>query len=416
MENLVNTRSRCRICTAFATSAAVLLLGGAAAAQDPPLKPLQTVAGANTAEPEVQGAVNAAPAQVAQEIPQEPAPTSTLSSMKIRVYADVSFGTPLQEKLPLSGLQHSTKSFQIADLHLFVTSKLSDDWNFLTEALFTSDFTNEASAELDRLVFQYNPNKHLRVGFGKFNAAVGYYPNQFHRAKFYQTASGRPLMFTDEDNGGILPVHQVGITAQGEIPSGALGLHYIGEVTNGRSFNVNSATVQNFVDENNGKAVNAGLFVRPDAAPAFDAGFTIYRDTLRPTALEEVRETITAVHAVWVTPNFEFLNEIAVVKHDVVGTNASTATSKTLYTQLSNRFGIVRPYARYEYQDVPASDPVFGVIGLGDVAIAFGLRKAVSAGLHVDIGDFAVVKVQVDRALQFGEWANGVHAQLAFAF
>src|SRR6185436_4413400 len=136
-----------------------------------------------------------------------------------------------------------------------------------------------------RLVFQYNPNKYFRVGFGKFNAAVGYYPNQFHRAKFYQTATGRPLMFTDEDNGGILPVHQVGLTVQGQIPSGSLGLHYIGEITNGRAFSLDSHEIQNFADGNNFKAVNGGLFVRPDAAPALEAGFTVYRDTIESDAL-----------------------------------------------------------------------------------------------------------------------------------
>ena len=45
-----------------------------------------------------------------------------------------------------------------------------------------------------------------------------------------------------------------------------------------------------------------------------------------------------------------------------------------------------------------------------------GLGKGVSGGLHFDIREFAVVKVQFDRALQHGVWANGAHAQLAVAF
>jgi hypothetical protein len=332
--------------------------------------------------------------------------------MRIRGYADVGFGKPLQEKLPVGGLQNSKTSFQIADFHLFATAKLSDEWSFLAELLITSDFSNESSAELDRMLVQYNPSKYLKVGFGKFNSAVGYYPNQFHRAKFYQTATGRPLMFSDEDNGGILPVHQVGITVQGEIPSGALGLHYIGEISNGRAFSTRTAEVQNFVDENNGKAVNVGLFVRPDNVPGLEAGFTFYRDTLHPELLGEIPERITAAHVVYLTPNFEFLNEAVILTHELESTEA-TATSKSFYTQVSPRFGIVRPYVRFEYQDVPLSDPVFGV---GDVAITYGVRKAVSGGLHFDVHHFAVIKVQFDRALQNGVWANGAHAQLAVAF
>jgi hypothetical protein len=391
---------------------AVLLLGGVAQAQDSGGASAENARAAESPGPEAQVVIAPPPAAAAQEIPQEPSPGFALSNMRIRGYADVGMGKPPQEKLPNGGLQNSKNSFQIADFHLFVTAKLSDQWNFLSELLITSDFSNEMSAEMDRLVFQYNPSKYLRVGFGKFNTSIGYYSNQFHRAKFYQTATGRPLMFTDEDNGGILPVHQVGITVQGEIPSGAIGLHYIGEITNGRAFSLNSAEVQNFSDGNNGKAVNVGLFVRPDAAPALDAGFTVYRDTLEPDALGKVRETITAVHAVWLTPNFEFLNEVAILSHDIEATGA-TATSKTFYTQVSNRFGILRPYVRYEYQDVPATDPVFGV---GDVVVASGIRKVMSGGLHFDIRQFAVAKVQFDHALQHGVWANGAHAQLAFAF
>ena len=88
-------------------------------------------------------------------------------------------------------------------------------------------------------------------------------------------------------------------------------------------------------------------------------------------------------------------------------------TSKSFYSQASPRFGKLRPYARYEYQDVPVEDPVFGV---GDVAVAYGIRKAISGGLHIGVHQFAVVKVQFDRALQHQVWASGAHVQLAVAF
>lgn len=381
---------------ALAAAAAIVLIGGSARAQVP-----------DATEP----STSARPAAQDQAAPA-PAPTSGLSTIRFRGYSDVGFGRPLQEKLPHGGLQESKYSFQIADLHLFITSKLSDDWSFLSEALFTSDFTNESEAELDRLIVQYSPNNSMRLGIGKFNSGIGYYPNQFHRAKFYQVATGRPIMFSDEDNGGMLPVHQIGVTVQGAIPSGRLGLHYIGELANGRGYGAATAEIQNFADQNDFKAVTGGLFVTPAAAPALDAGFTLYHDTLEAADVPRVRETITAAHAVWTTPAFEFLNEVAVLKHTTESTGV-TVTSKGFYSQVSQRFGVTRPYFRYDYQNVPASDPVFG---LGDVVPPFGVRKAISAGLRFDIRQFAVVKVQYDHALQAGVWANGVHAQLALAF
>ena len=378
-----------RVRTALATACAVLLLGVAAYAQTPSQPP------------------------VPDEPPPspEPAPIDVFSTMRIRGYADVGFGNPLQEKLPVGGLQEATASFQIADLHLFITTRLSDEWSFLSEVLITSDFSNETTVELDRLLVQYDPSKYFRVAVGKFNSAVGYYTNQFHRAKFYQTATGRPVMFTDDDNGGVLPVHQVGVTVHGQIPSGSLGLHYVGEVSNGRGFFATGID-QNFVDSNNGKAVNGGLYLQPDALPALDAGFTVYRDTLEPLGHGRVAETITTLHGVWLTPGFEFLNEIAFINHDPESGGAQE-TSTTAYTQLSRRFGVIRPYARYDYQDVPPTDPIFG---LEESTVPVGIRKAISGGVNVAIKTFAVFKVQVDRALERGVWANGAHVQLAVAF
>jgi hypothetical protein len=358
----------------------------------------------------------AATASTSQEAtPQEstePTVAAILSNTRLRFYTDVGFGRPLQEKLPAGGLQNSKYSFQIADLHMFVTSKLSDDWNMLGELLITSDFTNESAAEMDRLLVQYTPSRHLRLGIGKYNTGVGYYPNQFHRAKFFQTATGRPLMFADEDNGGVLPIHQIGVTAQGEIPSGGLGLHYIGEAGNGRSFNSHSAEIQNFSDENNMKAVNGGLFIRPDNLPDLNVGFSVYRDTIAISDRARIRELITAAHAVWMATDLELLNEVVFVRH-TPDAGGGSVTTKGFYTQFSRRFAATRPYVRYDYQDLPSSDPVFG---LGDVLPPFGVRKVFSCGVRFEVGPLIVFKVQYDRALQSGAWANGAHAQLAVAF
>src|SRR5207247_10157642 len=50
-----------------------------------------------------------------------------------------------------------------------------------------------------------------------------------------QTTIDRPFIFAFEDEGGILPVHNVGLSASGQIPSGRLGLRYIAEIGNGRT-------------------------------------------------------------------------------------------------------------------------------------------------------------------------------------
>jgi hypothetical protein len=42
-----------------------------------------------------------------------------------------------------------------------------------------------------------------------------------------QTAVGRPFIFAFEDEGGILPIYNVGLSAAGRVPSGGLNLQYV---------------------------------------------------------------------------------------------------------------------------------------------------------------------------------------------
>src|SRR5262249_54574160 len=139
--------------------------------------------------------------------------------------------------------------------------------------------------------------------------------------QYFQTAIGRPIMFSDEDNGGILPTHNVGITASGLVSSGKLGLHWVAEIANGRSSTNPDVPIQNFVDENNGKAVNFGAFIRPEQIHGFEAGFSIYHDTLHPANSPQVGQLILAGHVVFVGSRLEWLNEAAVVRHSLQGVN-----------------------------------------------------------------------------------------------
>jgi hypothetical protein len=77
------------------------------------------------------------------------------------------------------------------------------------------------------------------------------------------------------------------------------------------------------------------------------------------------------------------------------------------YSQLSQRFGHVRPYVRYQYVNTnPAS--VFE-----DVL----LRQGSSLGTRFDFNDSIAFKVQVDHTLRKGQPdLNGLQMQFALTF
>jgi hypothetical protein len=359
-----------------------------------------------------QGAGTAVSPAVAAELVQADAGDvsagdHSLGPVTFRGFTDFDYGRPWFEKLPAGGLIGSPNSFNIGDFDLFANARISEHWSVLGEMLVTSDFSNNFSVEMDRLLFSYKPNDYFNIGFGKFNTALGYYPNAFHRARYFQTATSRPIMFSDEDNGGILPVHNIGVTATGKLPSGSLGLHWVAEVSNGRSATNEEAPIQNFVDESNGKAVNVALYAKPESLHGFQAGFSVYHDTMHPVDFAAIDQNIFTGHAVYVGPRLEVLNEASLLRHAVRGTG-EVYRSLTGYTQLSYAFGRTRPYARYEYQNVPVSDPVFG---------RAGRMNGPSVGVNRHISNYVGLKLQFGRlGLRAGPSANDFQAQLAFAF
>jgi len=329
-----------------------------------------------------------------------------LGPVKFQGFSDFDYGRAWFEKLPPGGLVGSTNSFNIGDFDLFTNTRISDHWSLLGELLVSSDFTNEFGAEIDRLMVTYRANDYLKVSFGKFNTALGYYPNAFHRAHYFQTGISRPIMFADEDNGGILPVHSVGATATGKIPSGALGLHWVAEVANGRSNQTFEVPIQNFVDENNGKAMNFALYARPDWLAGLQTGVSFYHDVLHPVETPTIQEGIYTAHIAYLGSKLEWLNEAALIRHAVRG--EEVFRSLTSYTQISRAFGKTRPYFRYDYQNVPDQEPIFGQLGR---------RNGPSIGVTQHLNNYLLFKVQYGRLSERHEApTNDLSAQLALAF
>lgn len=323
-----------------------------------------------------------------------------LPGMQIRGFSDVGFRTSRQKG--------DKNSFGIGQIDLFITSRLSEKLSVLSELVLEAGEDNSFVFEAERLLLQYSLNDYLNIGVGRYHTAIGFYNTAYHHGTWFQTATGRPMIFDFEDEGGILPIHNTGITINGRIPSGSLGLRYIAELGNGRTaHSVHAEPVQNTGDENSGKSINLALLARPDRFPGLQTGFSVYRDRLAPAGTARVGQTILAAHAVYQRPDFEFLNELVVVRHALEGSNRVYYTPG-FYTQIAHRFRKVRPYFRYQALNAPESDPI-----LHDA----GRRHGPSFGLRYDFSDYAALKLQYDHLRQRRLSAiNGLTLQFAFTF
>src|SRR5262249_49976643 len=304
-------------------------------------------------------------------------------SLQLRGFSDISYHA--------TNAKGETNSFALGQLDLFMTSRISDSFSVLGELVLEANERNEFGFEIERLLLQYSKNDYFNVAVGRYHTAIGYYNTAYHHGTWFQTTTGRPFLFAFEDEGGILPIHNVGVSMNGRIPSGKLGLGYVAEIGNGRAARSRlDEPVQNVVDENNGKSFNLGLIARPDWLQGLQAGFSYYNDNLTPNGMPNIHEKIFAAHVVYQNNALELLNEGMLVSHTLRGLG-QTINTAAFYTQASRKFGKARPYFRYQYVNVPDSDPV-----IGDA----GRQNGPSVGLRFDLSEFVAFKAQYDRTLR----------------
>jgi len=331
--------------------------------------------------------------------------------LRIRGFGDINFHGDTQKG--------DTTSFTLGQLNLFVTSDISEKFKFLSEIVFeagpdniygvTRGQSNVFGVDIERYLLQYSYNDYFNLSVGRYHTAIGYYNTAYHHSTWFQTTTGRPFLFQFEDQGGILPIHTVGVSASGLIPSGALGLHYVAEVGNGRESRnpIAEEPVQNIVDDQNHKAFNLALFARPESVRGLQAGFSVYRNILAPAESARVGQTILAAHAVYIRPNFEWLNEALVVRDAPLGQSHIFQTPG-FYTQISKRFGAYRPYFRYQYINGSDHEPIFPDVGH---------RQGPSAGIRFDASESVALKLQYDYTTIRNQQAiNALAAQVGFTF
>ncbi|MEP6535827.1 MAG: hypothetical protein ABJF23_10950 [Bryobacteraceae bacterium] len=320
------------------------------------------------------------------------------SGLQMRGFGDIQY---------VAGDHAKRSTFVLGQFDLFMTSRLADHWTFLAESVVQADPSNNSFGfEIERLQLNYARNEYLNVGFGRYHQSIGYYNTAYHHGTWFQTTTGRPYIFAFEDEGGILPIHNVGVTVSGKLPSGKLDLQYAVEFGNGRtSRSQDTEFVQNVFDENNRKSVNIALSSRPQWFSGLQIGGSFLKDRLYPEGGPKLRQTIASGYAVYHHDKVELLNEFILMRNAAPGAVMNTPG---FYTQISRGWRALRPYIRYEYVNVNRRDPYFGDIGR---------RSGPLGGLRWDAGEFSAFKLELGRLSRTGlPTTTTVAAQVAFAF
>lgn len=322
------------------------------------------------------------------------ASSATAQETQIRGFADVTYRTGSKGTPP--------PGFGLGQYDLFVTSKLSPEFRFIGETVFEYDGEGFI-VDVERVIVTYAPREWFKAGLGKHHTPIGYWNNAYHHGAVIQPTIERPLMFKFEDEGGVLPIHTVGLLLSGNNISPA-HLTYEFLIGNG----IGSTPIQ---DNNRSNSYTAEL--RSQVTSALEVGVSAYSDRAGRGTVNLGGDTLALNMTQRMFGGFvSFLgarNEVIAEYQRVMNRSEGDSNRSTdaMFVYAGHRIGRFVPYARYDMLGYQAGDPYFVV---NDTKMAL-------VGARYDFGPMTTVKLEGRRrdAADIGVTRDLV-AQVAIGF
>ncbi|MDD9933918.1 MAG: hypothetical protein OXT09_09955 [Myxococcales bacterium] len=351
----------------------------------------------------------AAVAEAAPAPPEAPAPTGEGDdggdgggALQIKVYGDANFSFDDQDG--------TDPTFSIGDVQLDAGGAISDSVRMVTSTLLQLE-GNDADVELDIALLEWDVDDGFGLRLGRNRAMTG----RYYRAtpsRLAELATSSPVLASDEDDGGVLLAHQLGLEVFGGTSTeGGLGLHYALGISNGRGHSTRAPSGN--LDSNDFKAISVRLAALP-GPEGLELGVSGYADRI-PAGLrdadgtvligEEIDELVGAVHLAYITDSVDLQGELYYLYHEG---RDSKADAQLVGGFLQAGVPVERftPYGRLELMDRDVNDLFFNVSGIPfqvtDLRIGVGYR----------IADGAVLKLEYGGELETE--VHGGTAQIAF--
>jgi hypothetical protein len=322
------------------------------------------------------------------------ASTAAAQDTQIRGFVDVTYRT---------GSKGSpAPAFGLGQYDLFITSKLTPQFRFVGETVFEYE-DGGFIVDVERVIISYAPREWFKAGVGKHHTPIGFWNNAYHHGAVMQPTIERPLMFKFEDEGGVLPIHTVGLLLSGNNISAA-HLTYDFLVGNG----IGSTPIS---DNNRSNSYTAEL--RSQVTSTLEIGVSGYSDRAGVGTVNLAGDTLALNMTQHMLGSFvTYLgsrNEIIAEYQRVMNRSqgASSHGTDAWFVYAGHRFGPFVPYARYDMLAYQPGDPYFVP---NDTKMAL-------IGARYDFGPMTTVKLEGRRkdALDVGVTRDLV-AQVAIGF
>ena len=143
--------------------------------------------------------------------------------IELNLFSDVDFETKSEH-----GSNLPTR-FELGPIGTVIAAHLSDEWTGRVELSYEN-----GGVDIERTFLEYKL-KQWTFYAGRTHAEYGYWNAAFHHGRWLQPTVDRPHVLRFEDDGGLLPVHQVGVTAIHGPARGESGVEFAIGIGNGRN-------------------------------------------------------------------------------------------------------------------------------------------------------------------------------------
>lgn len=311
---------------------------------------------------------------------------------------------------PDEGESFSESAFVLGELNLYIVSALAENISFLGEMVFEQESDGSSRFDVERLFIKYALSDMWSLALGRHHTAFGYWNETYHHGLLLQPTVHRPEMLRFEDQGGILPIHSVGLVAGGTKFSGSWAFDYVAGITNGRA--AVFGEIQTTSDENNSKALNAKLSIVRDRASRIRFGASAYADEIpgrldAPGRENALNELILGGHFHFRNDKLEVMSEYFNVRHEdrVSGERYDNFGYYAIAVWHQWRW---KPYGGIDRLDLDPDDSYFVTLN--------PLLRRLLLGVRFDINPFNAVKIEYNRDEREGFDADVFLAQVAFTF
>jgi hypothetical protein len=316
-------------------------------------------------------------------------------------------------------------AFALGQLDFFIQQTVGNRVDVLGEVVFETP-GDEGVAEVERLHVGYRFTDQLVVRAGRFHNPIGYWNTAFHHGTIYQMTINRPEFLEFEDDGGVLPVHVVGLDLVGNVNGGPGTLRFELLAGNGAKVNVSEAVLVPNVnsDDNRNKLVSLDVTVSPQVPGRLSVGAFVNHAQVQgflggdaeSAPVFRVSQQIWGVDLLYAVPigqrsRVELISEWFMIDHTDQLSGSDDFASTAAYVQ-----GAWMPsshwsaYSRWEELDVDDGDPYFGGIAARSYQRAiYGLRYNLNIENALKAEARVVSRDGLGRFMEYG-------AQWAFAF